>query len=181
MLTQKTLCYALIVTVTLLTSVRAVHAQLLMQPNISVSQARQIIDTIISECSLPGDLVTVTVAVVDRSGQPVMQVRADTASPHNWELAYRKAYTARTFQRNSIDWRDRTSEGTNLSGQRALSNVVPLGGGAPIMSGEIPVGAVGVSGAGASFPELYQSAGTGQEADTVCAELGIASIASELE
>ena len=42
------------------------HAQLLMQPNVSVSQARLIIDTIITECSRPGDLVTVTIAVEDR-------------------------------------------------------------------------------------------------------------------
>ena len=67
------------------------YGQPLMQPNISVAQARQIVDAVIAECSRPGDLVTVTVAVVDRAGQPVMQVRADTASPHNWELAYRKA------------------------------------------------------------------------------------------
>ena len=41
------------------------HAQLLMQPNISVAQAQKIIETIITECSIPGDLVTVTIAVVD--------------------------------------------------------------------------------------------------------------------
>jgi len=146
------------------------HAQLLMQPNISVAQARQIIDTIIAECSRPGDLVTVTVAVVDRAGQPVMQVRADTASPHNWELAFRKAYTARTFRRTSISWRDRTAGDSELSGQRELSNVVPLGGGAPIMMGDVPLGAVGVSGAGG-----------GQAADTACAEAGIAAIADDLE
>ena len=76
------------------------HAQLLMQPNISVAQAMRIVDAVIAECSQPGDQITVTIAVVDRAGQPVMQVRADTASPHNWELAFRKAYTARTFRRN---------------------------------------------------------------------------------
>jgi hypothetical protein len=69
-------------------------AQPLMQANISVAQARQIVDAVIAECSRPGDLVTVTVAVVDRAGRPVMQVRADTATTFNWELAYRKAYTA---------------------------------------------------------------------------------------
>lgn len=146
------------------------EAQLLMQPSVSVAQARRIIDTIIEECSRPGDLVTVTIAVVDRAGLPVMQVRADTASPHNYELAFRKAYTARTFRRNSIDWRDRTAVGTELTGQRALSNTVALGGGVPIMMGEIPVGAVGVSGAQG-----------GQPADTACAEMGIASIADDLE
>ena len=146
------------------------HAQLLMQPNISVAQARQIVNTIIAECSRPGDLVTVTIAVVDRVGLPVMQVRADTASPHNWELAYRKAYTARTFRRTSLGWRDRTAGDSVLVGQRALSNVVALGGGVPIMMGETPVGAVGVSGAQG-----------GQEADTACAEMGIAAIADDLE
>ncbi|HEY5623192.1 MAG TPA: heme-binding protein [Gammaproteobacteria bacterium] len=145
-------------------------AQLLMQPNISVAQARRIVDAIIEECSQPGDLVTVTVAVVDRAGQPVMQVRADTASPHNWELAFRKAYTARTYRRTSLAWRDRTAGDSALSGQRSLEHVIPLGGGAPIMLGDVPVGGVGVSGAQG-----------GQEADTACAETGIAAIAAELE
>jgi len=146
------------------------HAQLLMQPNISVAQARQIVDTIIAECSRPGDLVTVSIAVVDRAGQPVMQVRADTASPHNWDLAFRKAYTARTFRRTSLDWRDRTAGGSEASGQRMLAHVIPLGGGAPIMMGDQPLGAVGVSGAGG-----------GQAADSACAEAGIAAIADDLE
>ncbi len=145
------------------------YAQPLMQPNISVAQARQIIDAVIAECSRPGDLVTVTVAVVDRAGQPVMQVRADTASPHNWELAYRKAYTARTFRRTSLDWRDRTAGESEASGQRMLANVVPLGGGAPIMMGDQPLGGVGVSGAQG-----------GQPADSACAEAGVAAIADEL-
>lgn len=146
------------------------QAQVLMQPNVSIAQARLIVDTIIAECSASDDLVTVTIAVVDRAGDPVMQVRADTASPHNWELAYRKAYTARTFRRTSISWRDRTAGDSPLIGQRELSNTVPLGGGAPIMMGDVPLGAVGVSG----------SSG-GQEGDTACAEMGIAAIADQLE
>ena len=146
------------------------YAQPLMQPNISVAQARQIVDAVIAECSRPGDLVTVSVAVVDRAGNPVMQVRADTASPHNWDLAYRKAYTARTFRRTSLDWRDRTAGDSEASGQRQLSNVIALGGGAPIMMGDQPLGGVGVSGAQG-----------GQVADSACAEAGIAAIADELD
>lgn len=153
-----------------LAALGSASAQPLMQPNISATQAQQIVDAIIDECSQPGDLITVTIAVVDRAGLPVMQVRADTASPHNWELAFRKAYTARTFRRNSIDWRDRMASDAEASGQRDLANVVALGGGVPIMLGDIPIGAVGVSGAQG-----------GQEADTSCAEAGIAAIADELE
>ncbi len=145
-------------------------AQPILQPNISATQAKRIVDAIIAECSQPGDLVTVTIAVVDRAGLPVMQIRADTASPHNWELAFRKAYTARTFRRNSIEWRDRMANDVAASGQQSLANVVALGGGVPIMMGDVPLGGVGVSGAQG-----------GQEADTACAEAGIAAIADELE
>ena len=37
----------------------ALHAQPLMQPNISAAQARQIVDAVIAECGQPGDLLTV--------------------------------------------------------------------------------------------------------------------------
>jgi uncharacterized protein GlcG (DUF336 family) len=144
-------------------------AQPLMQPNISLAQAMQIVDAVIAECSQPGVWVTVSVAVVDRAGQQVMQVRADTASPHNWELAFRKAYTARTYRRTSLEWAKRTAGDSERSGQRMLTHVIPLGGGAPIMMGDQPMGGVGVSGAPG-----------GQPADSACAEVGVAAIADEL-
>jgi uncharacterized protein GlcG (DUF336 family) len=152
------------------TAARNAHAQVLMQPNISVAQARLIVDTIITECSTSDELVTVTIAVVDRMGLPVMQVRADTASPHNWELAFRKAYTARTFRRTSLSLRDRYLSEPTITGQRVLSNIVALGGGVPIMMGDVPIGAVGVSGAVG-----------GQESDTACAQMGIDAISDQLE
>jgi uncharacterized protein GlcG (DUF336 family) len=166
-LCQLALVWLFIVTVLL---GHSANAQPLMQPNISLAQARQIVDAVIAECSQPGDLVTVSVAVVDRAGQPVMQISADTASPHNWELVYRKAYTARTFRRTSLDWRDRTAGDSERAGQRQLTDVIPLGGGAPIMMGDQPLGGVGVSGAEG-----------GQPADSACAEAGVAAIADELK
>lgn len=147
------------------------HAQALMQPNMSVALARKIVDAVIAECNRPGNLVTVTVAVVDRVGQPVMQVRADTASsPLSAELAYRKAYTALSVRRTSLEWRDLTAGESELSGQRQLATMIPLGGGAPIMVGDQAIGAVGVSGAQG-----------GQPADDACAKMGVAAIAGELE
>lgn len=148
----------------------SVQAQTLMQSNISASQARRIIDAIVAECSESDTLVTVTVAVVDRAGQPVMQIRADTASPHNWELAFRKAYTARTFRRPSSDTRDRTTYDMPLAGQRSLSNIAALGGGVPITKGDETIGAIGVSGARG-----------GQPNDEACAMTGLAAIAADLE
>jgi uncharacterized protein GlcG (DUF336 family) len=98
-----------------------------------------------------------------------MQIRADTASPHNWELVFRKAYTARTYRRTSLEWRDRTAGESERAGQRVLADVIPLGGGAPIMMDGQAIGAVGVSGAAG-----------GQPADSACAEAAIAAIADEL-
>jgi len=146
------------------------QAQTLMQANISAAQARQVIDAIVAECSGTGDLLTVTIAVVDRAGQPVMEIRADTASPHNWELAYRKAYTARTFRRSTLDIRDRTADGAPLAGQRLLTDIAALGGGVPIMMGGEAIGGIGVSGAEG-----------GQDGDHACAMAGLAAIADQLE
>jgi uncharacterized protein GlcG (DUF336 family) len=149
---------------------QAAGAQPRVQHNITLAQARQIVDAVIARCSEPGDLVTVSVAVVDMAGQPVMQVRADTASPHNWELVFRKAYTARVYRRTSLEWRDRTAGDSDRAGQRQLSQVIPLGGGAPVMMGDEAIGGVGVSGS----PE-------GQEGDNACAVAGAAAIADELK
>ena len=68
------------------------------------------------------------------------------ARPHNLELARRKAYTALTFRRTSADWAKRTAEG-DVAGQRSLTDVIPLGGGVPIMIGDEAIGSVGLSGA----------------------------------
>ena len=150
--------------------IQSTTAQPLMQPNISLTQARKIVDAVIARCSEPRELVTVSVAVVDRAGQPVMQVHADTDSPYNLELAYRKAYTARTFRRTSLEWQDRTAGDSESAGWRLLTDVIPLGGGVPVMMGDRPLGGVGVTG----------SPG-GQEGDNACAEAGVAAIAEELK
>lgn len=147
-----------------------VGAQVLTQPNVSAAQARKILDAVIAECNRPGTLITMTVAVVDRAGQPVLQLRADTASPISAELALRKAYTALSARGSSLAWRDRTAGDSELAGQRSLTSMIPLGGGVAIMLGAQAIGAVGVSGAQG-----------GQPADHACAERGVAAIADELD
>ena len=145
------------------------NAAPLMQKNISVAHAWMVIDAVNAECGQPGRQ-SMTIAVVDRAGAAVVMIRADTASPHNWNQVYRKAYTARTFQRPSMVWRDDSAPGQEREGQRQLANVLPLAGGAPIRSGEEVIGAVGISGASG-----------GQPADDACARAAAAAVASELE
>jgi uncharacterized protein GlcG (DUF336 family) len=106
--------------------------------------------------------------VVDRSGQLRVLMRGDGTPPHGMELARRKAYTARTFRRSSLEWAKRSE--TELVGQRSLAEVIPLGGGVPIKVGDDTIGAVGVSGAPG-----------GQQADDDCAKAAIAKVADQLK
>jgi uncharacterized protein GlcG (DUF336 family) len=124
----------------------------------------------IDSCGRADGRVTITVAVVDRAGDVRLIINGDTASPHNLELARRKAYTARTFRRPSLEWAKSTAGESQQAGQRQLADVIPLGGGVPIMIGNEPIGAIGVSG----------SAG-GQPGDEACARAGIAAIAAQLK
>src|SRR5947209_17239263 len=116
-------------------------AQVLMERNVSVHMALTIAETALAECG-----TRVSVAVVDRAGRLRVFLQGDGAAPHNIELARRKAYTALTFRRPSAEWAKRTAEG-DIAGQRSLTDVIPLGGGVPIMIGNDAIGAVGLSGA----------------------------------
>src|SRR4029077_18389627 len=125
----------------LLMSPSSGRTQVLTERDVSVHMALTIAETALAQC---GDKVSV--AVVDRAGRLRVFLQGDGASPHNLELARRKAYTALTFRRPSAEWAKRTAEG-DIAGQRSLSEVIPLGGGVPIMIGDEPIGAVGLSGA----------------------------------
>src|SRR5712691_9035448 len=74
-------------------------AQVLMQRDVSLRMALTIAEAALAECG-----VRTSVAVVDRAGRLRVFLQGDGAAPHNLELARRKAYTARTFQRSSAEW-----------------------------------------------------------------------------
>jgi uncharacterized protein GlcG (DUF336 family) len=133
--------------------------------NVSTQLARAIADAAM-EC--PNNGAGLSVAVVDRSGQLKVLMRGDGSPPHGMELARRKAYTARTFRRSSLEWAKRSE--TDLIGQRSLAEVIPLGGGVPIQVGNDTIGAVGVSGTSG-----------GQPGDDNCAKAAIAKVADQLK
>ena len=144
------------------------HAQAIFtERNISVEAAFKIAQASIAACKKNG--YDISVVIVDRNGLVRLAVRADAASPHNFELARRKAYTARTFRRTSASWAKRMIDEPELSGQKNLAEVIPLGGGVPIDIGKETIGGVGVSGS------------PGQDKDEACAAAGIAAIAAELK
>ena len=141
----------------------AASAQLLMQKDVSAKMALTIAETAYAECG-----PRVSVAVVDRAGRVRVFVQGDGAAPHNLELARRKAYTARTFGRTTIEWAQRTE--TQLQGQRQLAEVIPLQGGVPIKVGEETIGGVGLSGAPNGGPQ-----------EEACGKAGIAKVADQLK
>jgi uncharacterized protein GlcG (DUF336 family) len=145
-------------------------AQVLMEKNVSVHMALTIAETALAEC---GDRVSV--AVVDRTGRLRVFLQGDGAAPHNIELARRKAYTAETFGRTSLEWAQRTEAGApatgqNITGQRVLTDVIPLQGGVPIKAGDVTIGGVGLSGAPNGGPQ-----------EEACGKAGVAKVADQLK
>jgi uncharacterized protein GlcG (DUF336 family) len=143
------------------------QGQVLTERNISLQLALNIANAAMAACKTDG--YDVTAAVVDRAGDLKVLLRADTANPHNADLARRKAYTSRTFKVPSMEVAKRTNGATDLSGQRYLADIIPLGGGVPINVGNDTIGALGISGSPT------------QEADEKCANAALASVANALK
>ena len=149
----------------LLAAAPAANAQMMMQGNVTAAQALTIVHRAIDACRD----ASISITVLDRDGNIRLQVRGNGANPHNLELSRRKAYTARTFRTTSAEWAKRTAPGEDLTGQRALSDVIPLGGGVPIIAHGQVIGAVGISGANGGMPR-----------EEACSKVGIAAIMPEL-
>jgi uncharacterized protein GlcG (DUF336 family) len=141
-------------------------AQLLQRKDLSASIAMTIAETTIATCKANGYNVSVT--VVGRNGEVLVQVRGDNTGPHTMENSFRKAYTARTFRNSSGAMVDRVKAEPTL-GLIHLSNVIANQGALPIKVGEDFVGAAGASGA------------PGGEKDEVCVKAGIDKVADQLK
>ncbi|HTD91334.1 MAG TPA: heme-binding protein, partial [Burkholderiales bacterium] len=72
------------------------QAQLLQRKDLSAAMAITIAQTAIATCKANGYNVSVT--VVGRNAETIVQVRGDNTGPHTIENSMRKAYTARTFR-----------------------------------------------------------------------------------
>ena len=141
-------------------------AQLINQKNLSASMALTIAQTALDTCKANGYAVSVT--VVGRNGEILVQVRGDGTGPHTMENSYRKAYTSRTFRIPSGDLNTRLKADPSL-GLIHLSNVIANQGALPIKIGDETIGGAGASGA------------PGGEKDEVCVKAGIDKVADQLK
>ncbi len=149
-----------------LTLVTNAHGQLLSHKDLSLVSALTIATTAAELCKTQG--YTVSVTVVGRNGEIIVQLRGDYAPPHTIENSFRKAYSARTFRVPSGELVKRVKDNPTAPFV-FLQNVVAAQGALPIKVGEDTIGAVGVSGA------------PGGEKDEVCAKAGIDKAADGLK
>jgi uncharacterized protein GlcG (DUF336 family) len=122
-------------------------AQLLSHKDLTSSIAITIAQTAIETCKANGYAVSVT--VVGRNGEVILQVRGDDTGPHTFENSFRKAYTARTFRSPSGALADRLKADPTLP-LIHLSNIIANQGALPIKVGDDVIGAAGASGAQAA-------------------------------
>jgi uncharacterized protein GlcG (DUF336 family) len=141
-------------------------AQLLEHKDLSLATALEIATTAAETCKAQGNRVSVT--VVGREGQIIVQLRGDGASPHTIENSQRKAYTSRTFRIPSGEFAKRVHDNPTL-GLVHLSGVIAAQGALPIAVGDDVIGAVGVSGS------------PGGDKDEVCAKAGLDKVADQLK
>jgi len=142
------------------------NAELLARKDLSLDTALTIASTAAATCKAQG--YRVSVHVVGRTGEVLVALRGDNASPHTMENSMRKAYTSRTFRMPSGEFATRVKENPTL-GQVHLANIVASQGALPIKVGEDVIGAVGVSGA------------PGGDKDEACAKTGIDKVADQLK
>jgi uncharacterized protein GlcG (DUF336 family) len=142
------------------------EAQLLTHKDLSLATALTIATTAADTCKAQGNRVSVT--VVGRDEQVIVQLRGDDASPHTVENSFRKAYTSRTFRVPSGEIANRLKQDPAFFAVH-LSHVIPAQGALPIKVGDEVIGAVGVSGS------------PGGDKDEVCAKAGIDKVADQLK
>jgi uncharacterized protein GlcG (DUF336 family) len=142
------------------------NAQLLSHKDLTASIAIEIAQTAIATCKANGYAVSVT--VVGRGGEIILQLRGDETGPHTFENSFRKAYTARTFRAPSGALVDRLKADPTL-GLIHLTNVIANQGALPIKVGDDVIGAAGASGA------------PGGEKDEACIKAGLDKVADKLK
>jgi uncharacterized protein GlcG (DUF336 family) len=141
-------------------------ADLLVQKSLSAAMAVEAAVTTIASCKAAGFAVSVT--VVGRNGEPLIQLRGDGTGPHTVENSFKKAFTSRTFRIPSGEMEERLKKNPQM-GAQYLTGFTTGRGALPIMVDKEVIGAIGASGA------------PGGDKDEACVKAGIDKIASQLK
>lgn len=98
-----------------------------------------------------------SIAVVDDGGHLLYFVRMSEAiAAASAEVAIAKARSAALFKRATLSWEEAAKDRAVIM---KIPNVVPLGGGVPLISNGVGIGAIGVSGASSTKDDEIAQAG----------------------
>lgn len=164
---MKQIRIAALVAAALINAPAMADMMLASQITLTTNAADKIARAALSECRKQG--YTVTVAVVDRAGVPLVMLRDNNAGAHTPSIAINKAWTAVNFRASTTDLVAVSEPGKPAAAIRNLPNIAILGGGLMIQAKGSPAGAIGVSGA------------PGGHLDENCALAGIRAIGDRME
>jgi len=115
-------------------------------PQLTLELAKSVAMSALRQCRRDG--YAVSVAVVDRSGLLVIQVRNPAAGPHTIGSSLGKAFTSASMGQATASLANAIAANPALEGLRDMdSRLVILGGGLPITIDGQRVGGIGVGGA----------------------------------
>ena len=146
--------------------VSGAYAQLVSHKDLSLPMALAIATGAEEHCK--AQKFTVSVTVVGREAQILVQLRGDGSPPHTIENSFRRAYTALTYRKPTVDV-EKEVRADPQDPLVHLTYVMAAQGGLPIKVNGDTIGAVAVSGS---------PAGT---TDQGCAQAGIDKVAGQLK
>ncbi|MBN9637865.1 MAG: heme-binding protein [Achromobacter sp.] len=110
------------------------------------AMASSLVNTALSVCH--DEKRTGVVAVVDKGGNLVALQRDDNVGPHNTIAAQKKAYTALSTKSDTRELAKKAASNPETQNLNTVPQLLLLGGGVPIKSGDTVIGAIGVAGTG---------------------------------
>jgi uncharacterized protein GlcG (DUF336 family) len=150
----------------LLAPVAAIAQELPTAPYLPLDMATQAAQTAVEACSAEG--YNVSVAIVARSGNTKVLLRADNAGPHTVGSSTGKAFTSASLGRDTAGLAGFIGGNPQNDGLRDMdSRLVIQAGGLPIKIGGALVGGIGVGGAPSG------------DIDANCARAGLDAIGAE--
>lgn len=150
----------------LLAPVAAFAQELPTAPYLPLDMATQAAQTAVEACSAEG--YNVSVAIVARSGNTKVLLRADNAGPHTVGSSTGKAFTSASLGRDTAGLAGFIGGNPQNDGLRDMdSRLVIQAGGLPIKIGGALVGGIGVGGAPSG------------DIDANCARAGLDAIGAE--
>lgn len=127
-----------------------------MHTSVSLELAERITDLAVAHARELGEVVPLTVAVLDAGGHLVLLRREDGSSFMKPDIAFAKAWGSLGMQRSSRAIQERAVEDpTYVAALAVLSQgrLLPVPGGVRILEDGIAIGAIGISGAPSDVDE----------------------------